>query len=155
MFVIPGDTPHNKHSPFHLPVPTVHTWLSMQSISGFIMLALLAAVYYTHLLTSKRWELNYSTWMNRLFLFQWSYRSSEWWHMGTGRSVASRRLKPEDTASGKLGISTSLYPWISFLWFEVTFIPQRTGTWPFQHFLQVCISLDVRKTTIFKELYIH
>lgn len=29
---IAGDTPYNNHSPFHLPVPKVHTWLSMQCI---------------------------------------------------------------------------------------------------------------------------
>lgn len=134
--VIPGDTPHNNHSPFHLPVPKTHTWLSMQCIFEFIMLALLIAVYHIHLLTSKIWELYSYTWINRPFLFQRNYRSFEWWHMGAGRSIAPRRLQPEITASGKPGVSTSLHPCLSFLWFEVTFIPQRTGTWCFQYFLE-------------------
>lgn len=132
---ISGNAPHNNHSPFHLPDPKVHTCLSMQCIFEFIMFALLTAICYIHLLTSKRWEFYSYSWISRLFLFQWNYRSSKWWHMGTGRSVAPRRLQPEHTASGKLGISTSLYPCLSCLWFEVTFIPQRTGTWSFQHFL--------------------
>lgn len=107
------------------------------------MFALLTAIYYIYLLTSKRWELYSYIWISRLLLFQWNYRSSEWWHMGTGRSVAPRRLQPEHTASGKLGVSISLYPCVSFLWFEVTFILQRMGTWSFQHFLQyafLCMS---------------
>lgn len=147
--LIPGDTPHN--SPFHLPVPMVRTWLSVQPIFEFIMLALLAATYYIHVLTSKRWELYSYIWINRLFLFQWSYRSSEWWHMGTGRSVAPRRLQPEHTASGELGVSTSLYPCVSFLWFwMITSFHLTFPTLP-----AICISLYVRKATLYKKLYIH
>lgn len=139
--VTPGDTPSNNHSPFHLPVPIVHTWLSVKHTFESIMLTLLSTIYCIHLLTSKRWELYSYIWINRLFLFQWSYRSSEWWHTGTGGVAAPGRLQPELTASGKLGVSTSLYPCISFLWFEVTFIPQREGIWPFQHFLQYAFLL--------------
>lgn len=157
--VIPGDTPHNNHSPFHLPVPMVCTWLSVQSIFEFIMLALLAAIYYVPLLTSKRWEMYSYAWINRLFLFQWSYRSSERWHIGSGRSAAPWRLQPEHTAYGKLGLSTSLYPCVSFLWFEVTFIPQRTDTWPFQYFLQYAFLFmagkphSVRNSTFINKYY--